>query len=666
MCMSKRLLWGLALGLGLTWLPALLGTQVITQVASLYTLGAGPYPYFQPSHFWLLYVITPLVVASSFLLYLSPGAMLILALGQARSLAEWWALAFGTSLLFSLILGTGAKLIFGPPLTWSLWLPLWLLATTAASLFLVFRLRAGTALPWPLAQPSDKRRLLWILAASLAGVVALLPKIFWENFNLDGIEAFEFGRSLTNHLLPYWEIQAGVFGFYQNFLLFAYPNHWFISLFGPIEAAVRLPFLLYLSVLFCALISLVEHKQERALSATEEAGLWLGLTVFTIVQVYNTAYEPFFADLAENAATDTLWVTCFLLACYALWKGRTRWFWIFALMTYTASPGGLLLLGALAAAILLARSPHWRKHLRPLAGVILVCLLIGILDELIYNRLLLGGVNDQFSAFNMLRRFSLPTVTEFVRFNVLLFPSGLLPALSLLAVRRKDPTAWVLTVVTLSYFGVLYLQQWTSVHQFTPVMVLPLVVFWRVHLRLRPRAQRWLLPALATTSILALILSLPPHFQINQATREFGRATLYNIGDYEKSYERALRAGWSLYALLPKNYRLLYPEQPWGTDPAAWIYYATREKPPGTRVNYLVQPTSEPSPPGLTQVMAKDGVAVYVRDLQAWQRDRELELPRVALSPLYEPILRRSFQFFRAYAQELEQQGQAGTTPRQN
>lgn len=658
--MSVRAAWSLGLGVSIGCLPALLGHEVVQRVTGLYALGAGPHPYLQFTHAGLLYIITPVVVASGFLVYLSPGGILVLALGQARSAAEWVVLAFGSSLVLSVVLSTGAKLALGTPLTPPVLLSLWLGTAALAWLLLVFRLRGRAALPWPLAQWSDVRRLLWMMGASLLGVAALVPKAFWENFNVDGIEAFEFGRSLATHLLPHWDIQDGVFGFYHNFLLFAYPNHWFITLFGPFEASARLPFLLYLMVLFAALTLLIEQGSVRQLSWNEEAAIWLGLVLYTLVQAYNTNYEPFFADLAEMAATDTLQVICFLSTCYALWAGRPQWFWAFALTTYLATPGGLLLLCALAAATFSARSPDRREHLKLLGAVILACSLISLAYEALYNPLVLGGVNNQFSAKNMLRRLYPPTVTEFVRLNALLFPSGLLPALSLLMVRRSDPTGWLIAGVTLLYFGVLYLQAWTSLHQFTPIMVLPLVVFWRVYLGSRLPAQRWLLPAVATTTGLCLVLSLPRHFRVNQATREFGQATAYRLGDYEGSYEQAVRGGWSLSALLPRDYRLQYPEQPWGTDAHSWIYYATREKPSGTTINYVVQATSAPPPPESTLVLARDGVSAYVRDLEAWRRDRERELPRVVVSPLYEPILRRTYQFFRAYLERMQRKALEG------
>ena len=656
--LSDRRLWSLPLGMLLSWLPALLAWGVVARVSEMYDLATRPHPYVQLTHAGLLYVIMPIVVISSFVLFLSPGAIVILAMGQARRLLEWVVLAFGASTILLVVLGTGFKLIFRSPLSLPVLLSIWIGTSVLASLVVILRSRMAS-ISWPTADWLDIRRIFWMLGATYLGVVTLLPKIFWENFNVDGIEAFEFGRSLTNHVLPYWEIQNGIFGFYQNFIIFAYPNHWFITLFGPFEAAVRLPLVFFVVMLFAALTLLIELGSKRALSVLEEGVLWLGLALFTVVQVYNTNYEPFFSDMGETAAPDILLMVFFLSACYALFTGRLKWCLIFALMTYMAGPGGLLLLVALAGVILLYKSPDRGRQLKTLGVAILVCLIIGVLYQLIYNPMVLGGVKDQFSTRNMLRRLFPPTLTEFVRFNALIFPSGILPALFFLTLRKKsDSLAWIFAGCTLVYFGVIYVQVWSALHQFTPVMVLPLIVFWRQYLSFSLRVQQWLLPALAATTIFALVLSLPPHFQINQAVRQFGLATEYKVGSYDKSYEQSVRSDGALYALLPENYRLQYPEQPWGIDPPSWIYYSNRTKPSGTVINYVVQPASEPPPPMLTQVMVEDGVSVYVRDLQVWQRDLNQELPKVAGSSLYEPILRRTYRFFREFVERKQSDAQ--------
>jgi hypothetical protein len=628
------------------------GAAIVGEVAGLYALGASSTPYVQPSFAALLYLLTPLVALSAFVLFLAPGGLLVLALGRCRGFAEWLVLAFAASLLLTVVLGTGLKLALGTPLVAPLYLGAWIGVGLLAAAWLLLRAFAQAGgLRWPFVG-ADLRRVAWACGAVWLGVVALLPKLFWENFNLDGIEAFEFGRSLGTSLLPRWEIQDGVFGFYSNFVLFAYPNHWFIVLFGPFEAAARLPYFLYLVVLFAALVLLIEHQQARRLGWLGEAGLWLGLGLYTVVQAFNTNYEPFFADLAETPATDTLQVAVFASACYALWAGRLGWFGLLALMTYVAAPGGLALLGALGLGTLLARPSGWKAQLKALAAVVGACLVVWLLYEALYNRQVLGGVNDQFSTRNMLRRLYPPNVTDFTRWNALLFTSGLLPALSaglVLARRGLDRWAAVLALTTLAYFGLIYLQTWASLHQFTPAMVLPLAVFWRLYQRVGMRWQRLLVAALGVSTAACLVLSLPRHFQVNLAIREFGLATDYRVGDYDADYEAAVRAGWSLYELLPRDYRLQYPEQPWGTDHLSWIYYATRPKPPGTAVNYIIQPEAAAPPAAATRLAAKDGVAVFVRDPARWQRDRDRDIPRVVISPLYEPILRHTYAFFRAY-----------------
>jgi len=640
-------LWRLGLALGVGSSPALLGRRWIERVAGLHELSSGPYAYLQADAWPLLYLGAPFIAVSGFLFYLTPGLLLVLALGGARCVAEWAILGFGATLIWNVVAGTAAKLLLGPPLTLAIQLGLWLGATALAASLLILRLQRGALLQWPMAAAADRRRMVAMAVAAWIAVVALLPKIFWENFNLDGVEAFEFGRSLVGHVLPRWELRAGVFGFYPNFVLFAYPNQWFITLFGPFEASVRLPFVLYAVGLFAGLVLLIERGSERTLSALDEGLLWLGLAIYAVVQAYDTGYEPFFADLAETAATDSLWVLCFLAACAALFGGRRAWFFAFAVATYAASPGGLLLLAALAVALFLAG----REERLVAAAAFGACLAGGLLHDLAHHAIPAGPVADQFAAQNLLRRLFPPTLVEWSRWNALVFPSGILPALSLFAVRRRDPIAWTLAVVTGLCFGVLYVQAWTALHQFAPVMVLPLVVFWRTQLRLPQPARRALAAALCATTLASLGLSLPRHFRINQNIRHFGLATHYRVGDYERGYEEALRGGWTLSVLLPEDYRLLYPEQPWGADAPSWIYYATREKPAGTRIHYAVQPSSDAPPPDATRLAERDGLSVYVLDLDAWRRDREREFPRVVQSPLYEPIHRATYRFFRAFAE---------------
>jgi hypothetical protein len=66
------------------------------------------------------------------------------------------------------------------------------------------------------------------------------------------------------------------------------------------------------------------------------------------------------------------------------------------------------------------------------------------------------------------------------------------------------------------------------------------------------------------------------------------------------------------------------------------IYYSTRPKAANTPINYIVQYIREPAPPGFTRI-SDDGVAaLYVKDMQQWQRDRFRPLRTDYRSPLYD------------------------------
>jgi hypothetical protein len=584
-----QMLWMLLIALIISWLPALISANAVMKTSDLYELSQSPNPYFQPEQAGLLYILTPLVVISSFMLFLSPGMLLSLLSGQVRKFLELPILGFGISLAVAFTLGTLVKIVFQVPFTKNLLIPLWIACAFLGWLGLGYQLKRGVPITWPSFDPNDVRRIGGISIAVFAGLAVLVPKIYWENFNLDGIEAFEFGRSLITHVLPHWEIQDGIFGFYNTFVLFAYPNHWFTALFGPLEAAARLPFFLYLFLLFCLVILLVEFTSHRQLSIMEELSIWLGMMLFTVVQTYNTNYEPFFADLAENAATDTLAVVVFLSAIYFLLDLRFYWFGIFGLMTYLASPGGLLLLGCVAGAIIISQSQEKLHMLKPVAGLLLVGIIVSFLYEVLYNPIIVGGVNNQFSGFNMLRRFYPPTLTEFNRLNALVFAGGVVPVISMFLIRRDDLQQWILAITTLVYFGILYIQIWTSLHQFTLIMLLPPLVFWRYYLRMPDSGKRWILPIVTIATLTSVILSLPPHFQINQSARRFGQATDFRIGDYEQDYETAIKAGSGFASLIPTDYRLHYPNQPWGADAPSLIYYSFQEKSPVTEINYIIQ-----------------------------------------------------------------------------
>jgi hypothetical protein len=228
-------------------------------------------------------------------------------------------------------------------------------------------------------------------------------------------------------------------------------------------------------------------------------------------------------------------------------------------------------------------------------------------------------------------------------------------------VKRRDGLAWSTTAVIVLYFAVVYVQAWAAVHQFTPVMVLPYVVFWRCYLSAPERRRRFLVPISLVLTGICLFLSLPPHDRINLAVRDVGMTTDFRYADYETDYERAAAARHAVYWLFPEDYRLEYPHQPWGTDGYAWLWYATRPKPADAAIAYVIQDAGADAPAGASLAGRDSLVAAYVLDDAVWRRQQALDIPRVAMSPLYEPVLRATYRFYREYAERMQAQEAASS-----
>lgn len=174
---SARRLRCMSLGMVVAWLPALLARGLVTQVSALYSPGFEANPFLQPrSHAAVSTLATPVVVISSIVLFLSPGLLLVLATSRVRSTTEWIVLGFGASILLNLILGTGARLVFGAPLDGLRLQIVWLLAVFLSWLLLAVRVQPGSGVAWPFNQRADSRRLLSTVGASAIGVNLLLPK----------------------------------------------------------------------------------------------------------------------------------------------------------------------------------------------------------------------------------------------------------------------------------------------------------------------------------------------------------------------------------------------------------------------------------------------------------------------------------------------------------
>ena len=638
-CASPVVTWRAITCLGLlftaSWVAVYAGAGVASQIADLYPLRLPDFPYFQPDHAGLLYGLLPLVFIAALFLLVSPGIFLVLGFAGASRWTELVILAFGTSFLLQTLLSSGIKLIIGT-VDSGTFLAAEGIASTLTWSIVAWRVYRGAKLPWPLCDKRDRRRLYWTVAIPIVGLLALLPVIFWQDLSADGFGALESGRSLSARFLPRSpeDLADGLLGLGAGTIPMAYPIHWFVMVFGLIEAASRLPILLYLPVLFCLLIQLIEFQSPRSLGIAEEVVLFLALAVYTVTMSYNASYDVYFADIASPAAFETLTVVCMLASIYFLWIGRDYWFFLFAFLAYLCRPTGVLVLGLAGLSIALCARERLRGCLIRIAVALGICLVVGFLYEKVVIPSIVGNSAIGYASSSVIGRFRYLRLDDVSRINMALFPSGILPFISLFAFRWQDSLGRVLSVLAVMYFGVFYVPAFVALHHFVPAMILPLVVFWRLYLFHKDRVGRILLSVAAVAAGVSLWLSLPRHFEINRVHREIGQATDFRGADYSTDYRKVKHANLLLKLLAP-DWQVNDPSRELVASPYTIVFYALKPKNAEANVNYIVQFLGEPSPPGFTKIADDEIAALYVGDFQQWHQDRFRSLRTDYHSKLY-------------------------------
>jgi len=641
-CMNRSRAWGASLLVIGGCLPCLLGRDVVQYVAAQHHLATSANPYFQPSHAFMFYLLMPVVVLSSFVLFLAPAGLMLIALGRSVGWCTFLGKTFVASLAFSIAATIAGQQIFGTPLTGKVWLGIYSVATALSAALVVWRSATGRG-TWPIRGASDRRRVGWTVLMPLVAICLLFPKLMWENFNGDGYEAFEFGRSLAEHPLPHWRLNAELNGFFPNFCLFAYVNNWFTLVFGPIEAAARLPFVMYLVVLFCGVVGLAEQGTRRKLAAGEELVVWLGLATFAVVTCFNISYDPFFVDIAEPTATDTLLMVCFLVALQALWRGAMGWWVIAASFAYLSSPAGLLLILLLCVASVVLARGHRIRAAWPFVLALTPIVVIAFLYEAVYLPRVLGVSSIELSIGGLLRKMQHLRFSEYERLAFLLVPAGLVPALAMFWFTRQDRWTRALSGAGLVYFGIMYIRAFGAPHQFIPVFVIPLVVFWRMMADASDRFRKPIVAAVTLATVLSLWLSLPRHFDIDGSVRALGMASAFRVGGNSPADPETLARAGILHDVIQPTYMLADPAVEWGTSPYPWLYYTIGGPRNENHVNYLVIREDDRPPVGWLQASTFADVALYVRDRERWNADRRLRLTVPYRSALYQVPNRMRF-----------------------
>ncbi|HEV8613364.1 MAG TPA: hypothetical protein VGQ73_07625, partial [Gemmatimonadales bacterium] len=612
-------------------IPAIALHGSVARAAALYPLAGGPHPYFVPAHALLLYGAVPLAFVGASLLFLAPGLFLALAWGQGECVERWLLSALAISLVLVSGVAGVATVLAGGPVTGVSFGMLCLTLAAACAVVTGWRIRKAI-LPWPIPHRTARLVLALSIAVPVALLILLAPKFLWESFNGDGAHAFESSRLLLRHALPFWPEQAGDVAEFPgvNSMLFAFPNAWFLRLFGEVEASVRLPFLLYLPVL-CTGILAVAGLGRAPLTRAQVVVVWTSLLAFALAMMFSATYDPYSADIALPAAQDALLMVCFLGWIFALQRAAWAWLALFTMLTYTASPSGLLLIGFTLLAVLLVIRPRPGSTIARAGGLLAVCLIAGALAPPLLRALGLPRPGQEHGPLGILRYFAYLQFTDWKRLALVVIPCGILPVLALFSWRRQDTRARLLTLVTLEYFLFFFFLAHISLHHFVPVMVLPVVVAARVWSA--PGTGRWRL-AWQIAALGAVVLSLPHSFALADARRQVSRTISEQVGDYASSDPAVLHASTLLHAVFPYDWESSVPDSSYGGSPLAWNHYASHGGITDS-TNYFLTRRVVGAPLGMRLLAADSAAALYIRSDSIWRLQRAFRPPTPAGSPVY-------------------------------
>ncbi len=625
---------GLLLAAGV---PLLVGRSLIATISGHYHLAVSATPYLVPDYAGWLYLLGPLIVLSSLVLVMAPGLLLTLALKAAGSVAQWVLVGLGVSIVVTSGTAGVMQAIMGRPLSGGGFTVVLLGLTAVSGGFLILRLGRGWQPEWPWRQPFARTTMLSLLLVPTLALIVLVPKFYWENFNGDGAHAFESARLLLRQPFPFWPDSAGAIAGFPGMtsMLFLYPVSWFIRLFGEVEVAARLPFLLFWAGLFAGIVALVDFQRKEKIRPVTQWLIWLGLAVYAATMAFSASYSPYMADIALPATQDTLQVALFLGFVLAFLQQRWLWTLFFVGLTLYCSPNGLLLIGFWIVAVSLTERPVPWRWLLWTGGSAAAFLVAAAMMTPLMSWLGQPVPGGEYDSSGLLRRLTYVTVVDWRRILYLLIPSGIVPGLALLAWRWQDRVARMLTLVTAAYFGFFFIQGSISLHHFSPVMVLPLVVLWRTADRLPAPSKRWLWPVTAAAGVGALFLSLPADFTPHTTARQVGATIEFRVAGYARSRPQVFRGAELLNELFPAGWATAVPTERYGGSPLPWTYYAHQPRADETAMNYLLQSVEDAPPLGMSLAASSGGFSLYVADTSAWERDRRLRPSTGTISAVY-------------------------------
>ncbi len=591
-------------------LPAVFAPGVVASAAGLAGEYAAKGSWWPTTDPLLIYVAVPVVSLSACVLFLAPGLLITRVTRRHQGLASWlfqgFVVSIGLVSVFSALVqqywsgdlrGTG----YG----------MWLLGLLVAAAVLGWLRTPARRSDFLETEFTHDKAAFAVLALGVCLYFVLAPKLLFESFNGDGAHAFESSRLLLSRVFPFWPSEAGpVAGFPgTTSMLFAFPNAWFLRLFGESEYSVRIPFLLYVPVLGAGVLTAARLDRPGAGTSTGSIlALCLSLAAYALAMAFSATYSPYSADVALPATQDTLLMIAAIGVVIAAVRREPAVLLYMIALAVASLPSGLMLIVFwLLARWLVIRPRDWGEMLPVGVGLVLVMVLAAMLPGVL-SAVGAAPPGGEYGLVGVLSDFAFLQFVDVSRIRYAAIPAGIFPIVALLAWRAQDSIARTVTLMVAAYFLFFFVQAHISLHHFVPAMVLPMVVALRV-VDGRPR-QSLVWCGLAAIGV---ILALPAHFSVHQAGRTVGSSVLERVGNYGESDPVVTRASTLLNKVLPYDWEPAVPDNSYGGSPLVWNHYAQHgsESQPAAETNYILQESGAALPDGW-RVVADDSLGAQL------------------------------------------------------
>lgn len=481
--------------------------------------------------------------------------------------------------------------------------------------------------------PPQPRRWLVFGLGYLLLCAVLLPRLVWQDFNPDGLEVLTVGRSVSHFVLarlPTGELPGVSLGM----ATVAYPIHWVMSFLGVIELSARLPFLMYAMLVALGAIGVIEVHSRRRLTVTEFALALGAVLVVCLTLAVSDSYDPYSSDLASPASIDILALAFLLSACHFALTAETGWAVSSAVLLSLTRPSGPLLCGLLAVALFVTgyrRSERWRTAIWMTVAAFGVTAIYAFAMEWIDVGPMAEGADNLASRLRYLR------FDDWRRWLWLIVPSGIVPVVSLLRLRSMSSEVRAIGLVILGYFALFYSLAFIALHHFAPVMLLPIVAYWRWVLDDAERGGRRQRALVALGVAVAAWSALPNDFRVFRESRAVGQELDYRIGRYSggyADYRTAFEGRTILDSLFAPYWQDVDSLHERTAGPWVLIHYAAASFKAADEREYSVRRVDDQS--GMSaraqERVAVDGdIGLFVADRSRWIQQRHsppAEAPR--------------------------------------